>query len=591
MFRSLRWRIAIPFILLISLAAISMGVYLSGFARQTYTQNLERELLAEARLISDSLSQTMFTESPGQTINGMADNWSDLLAKRVTIISGDGIVLGESDEDPNQMDNHIDRPEIQQAMSQGEGSSTRFSQTLEQRMMYVASPVVIDGEIAGYTRLAIPLDQIEADITQIRRTLLGIVVISIILTIILAIWMGDRITRPIRKLTSFAGSISGEDPQNHDQPDKLDEIERLTRSINLMTLQLQSQIKELEVERGRIGVVLGEMTDGVIIVDDQGRVQLINPAVERMFQVSSDLVQGRSLIEALRHHQLNDLWRESHKSGESRSASLELKKPLLFLRIVATPLGHALPGSTLLLFQDVTQIQQLETVRQDFISNISHELRTPLASLKALTETLREGALEDPPAAHRFLERMEMEVDSLSLMVSELLELSRIESGRVPLNIASVQPCEILSLAVERLKLQADRSGLSLSTKCSDDIPEISADAKRLEQVLVNLLHNAIKFTPEGGAIIASARASENRVIFSVEDTGVGIPSEDLLRIFERFYKSDRSRSSTGTGLGLAIARHLVEAHGGNIWVESSEAEGSIFSFSIPLAHPQPAAQ
>jgi len=591
MFRSLRWRIAIPFILLISLAATSMGVYLSGFARQTYTQNLERELLAEARLISDSLSQIMSDESLHQNINRMANNWSELLDKRVTIISGDGSVLGESDQDLNQMDNHIDRPEIQQAMAQGEGSSTRFSQTLEQRMMYVASPVVINGEIAGYARLAIPLDQIEADITQIRKTLLGIVVISIILTIILAIWMGDRITRPIRQLTSFAGSISGEDPQNHDQPDKLDEIEQLTRSINLMTLQLQSQIKELEVERGRIGVVLGEMTDGVIIVDDQGRIQLINPAVERMFHVSSEFVQGRSLIEALRHHQINELWKESHGTGEARSSSLEINNPRLFLRIVATPLGHALPGSTLLLFQDVTQIQQLETVRQDFISNISHELRTPLASLKALTETLREGALEDPPAAHRFLERMEMEVDSLSLMVSELLELSRIESGRVPLNIASVQPCEILSQAVERLKLQADRSGLSLSTRCSDDIPEISADAKRLEQVLVNLLHNAIKFTPEGGAIVASARAGENRVIFSVEDTGVGIPSEDLLRIFERFYKSDRSRSSTGTGLGLAIARHLVEAHGGNIWVESSEAEGSIFSFSIPLAHPQPAAQ
>jgi two-component system phosphate regulon sensor histidine kinase PhoR len=586
MFHSLRWRIAIPFILLISLAAISMGVYLSEFARQTYTQNLERELLAEARLISDSLSQIMFDETPRQNINRMANNWSELLDKRVTIISGDGSVLGESDQDLNQMDNHIDRPEIQQALSQGEGSSTRFSRTLEQRMMYVASPVLIDGEIAGYARLAIPLDQIESDITQIRRTLLSIVVISIILTVILAIWMGDRITKPIRKLTSFAGSISGDDPKNNDETGKLDEIEQLTRSINLMTLQLQSQIKELEIERGRIGVVLGEMTDGVIIVDDQGRIQLINPAIERMFRVSSEFVQGRSLIEALRHHQLNELWRESHRSGEARSASLEINNPHLFLQIVATPLGHVLPGSTLLLFQDITQIQQLETVRQDFISNISHELRTPLASLKALTETLQEGALDDPPAAHRFLERMQTEVDSLSLMVSELLELSRIESGRVPLHITTVQPCEILSQAVDRLRLQAERSRLSLSTKCSDDIPDISADAKRLEQVLVNLLHNAIKFTPEGGAIEARAQDRENRVIFSIEDTGVGIPSEDLLRIFERFYKSDRSRSSTGTGLGLAIARHLVEAHGGNIWVESAEGEGSIFSFSIPIANP-----
>ena len=590
MFRSVRWRIAIPFILLISIAIISMGVYLSDFARQTYTQNLERELLGEARLISDTLSLTMVGDLPGEHLNSMAKNWSELLDKRVTIVSDEGVVLGESHEDLNQMDNHIDRPEIQMAMTQGEGSSSRFSHTLEQRMLYVAAPVMIDDEIGGYSRLAIPLDKIESDISHIRRTLLAVVLISIILTFIIAIWLGGRITRPLQQLTRLAGTNIDEGKTDQNETANLSEIEQLTYSINLMTLQLKSQINELEIERGRMGAVLGEMTDGVIIVDYQGSVQLINPAIERMFLVNQEMIEGKSLIEVFRHHQLNELWRESHKNGETLQATLEVKNPHLHLHIVATPLGAALPGSTLLLFQDVTQIRQLETIRQDFISNISHELRTPLASLKALTETLQEGALEDPPAAHRFLQRMETEVDSLSLMVSELLELSRIESGRVPLRFSPTHPCALLALAVDRLRLQADRAGLTISISCPDGLPDIRADSKRLEQVLVNLLHNAIKFTPEGGSIKTKAAQDleQNRILFSVEDNGSGIPSEDLMRIFERFYKSDRSRSSTGTGLGLAIARHLVEAHGGYIWAESIEGNGSTFYFSIPCVEIMP---
>jgi two-component system, OmpR family, phosphate regulon sensor histidine kinase PhoR len=238
----------------------------------------------------------------------------------------------------------------------------------------------------------------------------------------------------------------------------------------------------------------------------------------------------------------------------------------------------------LLLFQNLTRVRHLETVRQDFISNISHELRTPLASLKALTDTLQESALDDPPAARRFLQRIETEVDALSLMVSELLELSRIESGRVPLKMEAVSASDLIDQAVERLRLQAERAGLNVETTCQQDLPSVLADSSRLEQVLVNLLHNAIKFTPTGGIITVGAQLSEDNVLFSVKDTGIGIPTDDLSRIFERFYKTDRARSGGGTGLGLAIARHLVEAHGGRIWAESVEGQGSIFYFTVLLS-------
>lgn len=227
-------------------------------------------------------------------------------------------------------------------------------------------------------------------------------------------------------------------------------------------------------------------------------------------------------------------------------------------------------------------MKKLETVRQDFISNISHELRTPLASLKALTETLRDGALEDPPAAKRFLEHMEIEVDALSQIVSELLELSRIESGRVPLKLERVIPAALVQSVMERMRMQTERAGLSLTSDVTEGLPLVMVDPPRMEQVLTNLLHNAIKFTPKGGSILISAKQEGSQVVFSVKDTGIGIPTIDLTRIFERFYKTDRARSGGGAGLGLAIARHLVEAHGGKIWVESVEGEGSTFSLTIP---------
>jgi two-component system, OmpR family, phosphate regulon sensor histidine kinase PhoR len=256
----------------------------------------------------------------------------------------------------------------------------------------------------------------------------------------------------------------------------------------------------------------------------------------------------------------------------------------LYLQAIAIPLAPALPAHVLFVVQDLTQLRHLETLRRDFLSNLSHELRTPLAALKALVETLLDHALEDPPAARRFLAQMETEVDSLSLMVQELLELSRIESGKVPLQLQAVAPRDLLVKAATRLALQIERAGLILEVVCREDLPAVLADPLRIEQVLVNLLHNAIKFTPAEGRLRISAERAESHIVFTVQDTGQGIPAEALPRIFERFYKADRARSGGGSGLGLAIARHLVETHAGRIWVESREGQGSSFFFTLPLA-------
>lgn len=356
-------------------------------------------------------------------------------------------------------------------------------------------------------------------------------------------------------------------------------IENLSNAIVSLRSTFNLQLSTINSENARLSTVLEQLTDGVIIVDASGFIQFANPAAQRLFEISD--VLGHSVTEVVRNHQLVDAWRRCQQTSEMQSESVELPARKQFLQIIAIPDSHA--SGSLLLVQDLTRVRRLETVRRDFISNVSHELRTPLASLKALTDTLQNGALADPEAGPRFLSRISIEVDALTQMAQELLDLSRIESGQVELTLAPLAPKSLITSAADRMRMQAERAGLKLLVKCEDDLPNIRADKSRLEQVLVNLLHNAVKFTKPGGEVFLEAESADSGVRFAVRDTGVGIPVESLSRIFERFYRVDKSRTGSGTGLGLSISKHIIEAHGGKIWAESDERHGSVFYFVIPF--------
>ena len=393
----------------------------------------------------------------------------------------------------------------------------------------------------------------------------------------------DRLRQQIEMLTIATEQMSMGNFRHLEFPPTDDPVNNQSHRLQVMAEQIGNQIAALTSERTMLTAVLNQMTDGVLIADSEGQVMLLNPAAERLFQVEESKGIGRSVVEVMRYHQLVDLWRQTSQ-GKTPSTMLEIGSQHLFLQVVGIPLKTSLPGNTMILLHDLTQLRRLETVRRDFISNVSHELRTPLASMKALAETLQEGALDDPPAARRFVLRMETEIDNLTQLVNELLELSRVESGRVSLSFQRIQPCNLLNPAYERMYLQAERAGLDLSVDCQPELPAVFADSPRITQVLINLIHNAIKFTPPGGKIQLSARKDSEFIIFSVTDTGVGIPKNDLARIFERFYKADRARTGGGTGLGLSIARHTIESHSGQIWAEGEEGEGSAIYFSLPLA-------
>ncbi|HNK63213.1 MAG TPA: ATP-binding protein [Anaerolineales bacterium] len=397
-----------------------------------------------------------------------------------------------------------------------------------------------------------------------------LVVLLIVIAILLA-WRYYELKKNLLRVTQFIRDPARPLPHS-------EEIAELVSVIESNRANFNTEVATLRTENERLATVFEQLTDGVLIADEDGRVQFANPAAKKLFNTNNPTQQ--SVAQVVRSHPLIEAWRRCQQTRQLQMETVELPTRKQYLQIIVIPDKHA--GGSLILAQDLTQVRKLETVRRDFISNVSHELRTPLASLKALTETLQNGALSDPDAGPRFLDRIHTEVDALTQMTQELLDLSRIESGQVQLNFESLSPRKLLHSAADRMKAQVERANLKLDVRCEEDLPSIRADKARLEQVLVNLIHNAVKFTRPGGEIALIAESVSGGVRYAVRDTGIGIPSESLSRIFERFYRVDSSRTGSGTGLGLSISKHIIEAHGGQIWAESEEGRGSTFFFSLP---------
>jgi len=579
--QSLFARFALPYIILILVIMGGLSLVVSYSLEQSYTENLKVRLLAETRGLADDVATAMKSGQPESVYEQIASSNARLLDSRVTIILADGSVVGESQTNPSEMENHLERSEVQSALKGNEATATRISSTLGIQYLYAAVPVKVDDRVREIARLSMPLTEVEASVWALNKAILAATGVAALLAILLSILITNWTTQPVRRLSDAIQSFRKSSTGKNSLPEKVDEISRLNHAFSSMSLQLQAQIDELTSERTKLAAVLNNMADGILIAGKDGTVQLINPAAERMFKTTAAEAMGKTLVEVVRHHQLVELWQRCKNTGEPQTASYEISLEKIFVQAGATLMDSGMPGAVLLILQDMTRIRKLESLRREFVSNVSHELRTPLASMKALTETLREGAVDDPPAAQRFLSRMDIEIDTLTQMVEELLELSRIESGRVPLEHRIVPPGDLMDKAVDRMILQAQRAGLTIEKCIEPDLPKVSVDVSRMVQVIVNLLHNAIKFTLPGGKITCGVNKTQEGVVFFVQDTGVGIDPESLPRIFERFYKADKARSGGGTGLGLSIARHLVEAHGGRIWAESELNKGTTVSIIL----------
>ncbi len=359
--------------------------------------------------------------------------------------------------------------------------------------------------------------------------------------------------------------------------EKINTLKKESKQIETDYFQV---INELEIAKEKLNTLTGTIDAAVIFLNQERQVTALNKTAETLFKNTSETALAKNFIVLVRDYEMDTIVQKCIFTNHEQKGMIQSSDNKQFLELTATPLN----SGAIVLVRDITNIRKLEKIRQDFIVNISHELRTPIASCKAIAETLQNGALSDKKVARDFLRRMHIEIDKLGQMVNELGELSRIESGELKLKLTPVNANNIIIKVAERLKTQADRAQITISLDMPPELPEVVADADKIEQVLINLVHNAIKFTPQNGNIVISSAVQDDRIIVSVSDTGIGIPEDDLPHIFERFYKVDKARSGGGTGLGLSIAKHIIQAHSGEIHVRSKEGNGSLFVFSLPLA-------
>ena len=424
--KSIRWQISIPYLVLAILCLSGLTWYFSD-QMKNQNQRIERDrLILESQLIASQLGD-QFSSYTTDELNAKADFYAKKLKARVTIIDQSGKVLGDSETDSTRLENHLNRPEVKAALEGASSWAIRFSQTLLSDQLYTASPITEAGKTVGVARVAVSLAAVQANLANFQRNLLLIAAFIILVMIGMAFYFSENTLRPIRQLTSAAVESQPGRFINGAVLDRKDEIGSLSRALNQMSEKLDTEYKELEGEQEKLYTILSSMSDGVLIVDPQGMVQLINPAASILFNVQESQVIGHTITEVVRHHLIVDLWKKTRESNEQQSLSFELGAEKIYLQVIITPMSGLLQDACLLVFQDLTRIHKLETIRQDFVSNVSHELRTPLASIRSLAETLDDGALEDETVARRFLSMMSKEIDSMTQIIEELLHLSRIE--------------------------------------------------------------------------------------------------------------------------------------------------------------------
>ncbi|MFN8496024.1 MAG: ATP-binding protein [Caldilineaceae bacterium] len=587
----LRWRTAFTYALVIFLVMTLLILFLDRQVSEIYTNNTLEHFATQASLTAENPELVKAWTQGAPALNALLHGWSTVLGGRVTAITASGAAFADSHLNPQQIENLSKLPEVRSALDGEPGRNARDEPELGGRAFFLAFPIQLPAGQSGVLRWAFPLSALDANLKQLRLTLFWSILFSALLIIALMVFQAERAAYTVRRLTELAERLARGDMNARILSLSSGEIGQLARAFNRMATRLQKQMSKRARERDRLNTVLYVMGDGVLILNKEGRVRMLNPAAAQILHVPEQREGRRTFVQVVRDHRIVEVWNRCLQSKHEESATVELESGRL-LRVVVTPLfkkGNPTNGERghLVIVQDLTRLHQLQTMRQDFVSNISHELRTPLASLRALVDTLNDGALDDPPAAQRFLRRMDVEVDALNQMVQELLELSRIESGKVPLVLRPTPVTQAIAPAAERLRMQAERAQLRLTIDLPSDLPPLIVDADRIQQVVTNLVHNAIKFTPSGGCVTITAQhnPTDANVTIKVQDNGVGIAAEDLPRIFERFYKADRARTGGGTGLGLAIAKHIVQAHGGRIWAESVLGKGSTFFFSLPTVN------
>jgi two-component system, OmpR family, phosphate regulon sensor histidine kinase PhoR len=591
-----RFRLNISYKITLIFCAILAFVFLGVFA---YLDTILKDFVyhrVRAALLKETLLVKMFLEKdfPGyprlKEIDSVVDRAGHTLGSRVTLIGLDGTVIGDSGVGAaglHELDNHLYRPEVQEALRSGKGESVRFSTTVRKNMLYLA--ITFGKEKAeGIVRLSLPLSDVDEISGRLKTVLLISLGGAFVLIAIGSLLASMLITRSIKEMSTVARNVARGDFSKKALIVSNDEMGDLADAFNYMTGQISLKIEEVVSNKKRLEAVLLSMFEGVMVVDAKGGILLINKSLKDFLKVEQDPA-GKKPIEVLRNVELQEITDKvlALKTGlESREISVLMPEERTLL-VHGTPIRRDdKTEGAVLVFSDISDLRRLEKIRKDFVANVSHELRTPASNIKGFTETLLDGALEDKEHAEEFVRIIQANSDRLINLVEDLLDLSRLESGKMPLVL---DPCPLRHVServIGELSVRAAEKGIDIRNDIPAQMAMAMADASRIAQVFFNLLDNAIKYTERKGTVILSAREEKDMIKVEIKDNGPGIPEKDLLRIFERFYCVDkgRSRSMGGTGLGLSIVKHIVHDHGGDISARSAVGEGSTFIFTLRKA-------
>ncbi len=586
-----RTKLALSYIFLVALITGSFYLY--------FNYSLQKEMIEESRANLASQTQLarllVMSSKPVVSPQQLAASIGSAVKARVTLIAPDGTVTGDSDVGParlTQLENHLHRPEVQEALRNGSGSAVRYSETLRTETLYSAFTYG-GGTVDGIIRLAMPLEYLSATRNTLHGLVGGAALITVALALLLSYILSNVTSKPLRVMAESAARIGQGGNKARIPVASDDEIGMLAKVLNEMSERIESQVHHLSAEKQRLDTILRSMGEGVMVTEPDGIITLVNPAFRRLFSISGE-VEGRRLVEISRHPDLLEAFGDLTKPDVSellREIFIASDEKTLFTHWVPLNVDGVRQG-IVAVFHDISDLKKAENMRRDFVANVSHELRTPVTIIKGYAETLLDGTLQsDPIRAVRFVEIIASHAERLTNLTNDILTLSSLESKEALLELNQLDLSGTITKACMLLQERAAQKNISIvNDAVSSAVPRVIADQGRLEQVIVNLLENAIKYTPDGGTVRLHMEHAGALVKVSVSDTGIGIPFKDLPRIFERFYRVDeaRTREQGGTGLGLAIVKHIVQLHGGTVSVTSEPGKGSVFTFTLPPAGQYP---
>lgn len=595
--RRIFWQ-TLPFqILLVLVLLVLVTVEGTRLLRRRALDTLTESLQSDARLAA-RLSEEKLAAGDRRGLDLICKAYGRAKSERLTLVAADGSVLGDSEADPADMDNHVDRPEVREALAGREGVSRRFSMTLDRRMLYVAEPIRSGGRVVAAARVSQSLTDLDRAVQAVHfRVGILPLLAGLLIALLFAAYNG-RIRQSVGLVNNAVSRLGLGDFGHRLYFVPAAVMDPVTDRLNEASEALGSRFASLTEDRDGLQSVLESMSEGVLLLDRDDQIERFNRAAVDLLGLPEDGLKGRSAYDILKNGALLRLiertraeaGRPESRPGQGHAAVREVVFSEGSLRLQAHGTvfntGESGGAGVLIVFSDITRMRRLEAVRRDFVANVSHELKTPVTAIQGSVETLRGHAAGDPEESRRFLDVIHKHAERLNSVVDDLLNLSRLErdeeTGRITLSEGPIEP--VLEEAAALNRSRADDAGVGLRVECECPHP-VAMNAGLMVQAVSNLIDNAVKYSDRGGTVRVRCRAEESAVKIEVEDEGCGIAAVHLPRLFERFYRVDpsRSRNLGGTGLGLSIVKHIAQAHGGSVEVKSEEGKGSVFGIRIPF--------